>query len=705
MIACGWIGWMVAFAAGAQPDLDALNEQTMREALQRVAPSVVLIETSGGRGRISRGGPGEAVRKGSGPTTGLVVAADGYVITSSFNFADKPTAITVSVPGRPTRFPARVVASDQSRMLTLLKIDATGLTVPDAVPPAEVRIGQWALAVGRALDPVPDHSPSVSVGIVSALNRIWGRCLQTDAKVSPVNYGGPLIAADGRVLGVLIPASPTGDGETAGFEWYDSGIGFAVPFHHVLAVLPRLKAGEDLKRGLLGITPKGNDQFSVSLTVNTVTPESTAAKGGILPGDVIVAIDGKPVANQAQAYHILGPKYAGEKVAVTVKRGNEEKTLEGLELMGGVPPYRHPFLGILPVRDDPELGVAVREVYPDSPAAKAGIKAGDRVMKIQLPGMPRARAFSGRDELRGLLDTAPATTEFQLEIKAADGAVRTVKVVSESLPDAPPAALSGVATVKQALAPRKQPPPDAPEGGLAGLIKGKGKAKAAPKDDASKVEEKKEPAKPAETGLLTRTSPARDREYWLYVPPNYDPNVAHGVVIWLHGTAQAGKDARDVVDIWGPACAERNLIMIGPKSNSATGWVASEAEFVTETLQEVAGQYTIDRQRVVAHGMGTGGQMAYYLAFNARELIRGAAASGAVLASAPKDNVAGQRLSFFVVAGGKDPLAADIAAAEPALREKRFPVYFREVPDMGKEYLDRPTFEELVRWIDALDRL
>jgi hypothetical protein len=57
------------------------------------------------------------------------------------------------------------------------------------------------------------------------------------------------------------------------------------------------------------------------------------------------------------------------------------------------------------------------------------------------------------------------------------------------------------------------------------------------------------------------------------------------------------------------------------------------------------------------------------------------------------------------VAGGKDPLGKEIAGAKPALIEKRFPVVFREVADMGKEYLDRKTFEELVRWIDALDRL
>src|SRR5256885_2038084 len=82
---------------------------------------------------------------------------------------------------------------------------------------------------GRALGVDENAPPSVSVGIVSALGRMYGKAVQTDAKVSPVNYGGPLVGIDGRVQGVLVPASPRGDSDAAGVEWYDSGIGFAIP--------------------------------------------------------------------------------------------------------------------------------------------------------------------------------------------------------------------------------------------------------------------------------------------------------------------------------------------------------------------------------------------------------------------------------------------------------------------------------------------
>lgn len=688
----------MALFPGQATDIDSANEQAIQSAVAKVAPSVVLIETTGGSERVGTGDRG--VRKGIGPTTGVVVAADGYIITSAFNFANKPTSITVGVPGRKDRFIAKVVANDFSRMLTLLKIDTTGLPVPNAIPENEIRIGQWAVAVGRTLDPNPDHEPSVSVGVVSALHRIWGRCLQTDAKVSPVNYGGPLITADGRILGVLVPASPQGDGETAGFEWYDSGIGFAVPFAHILNVLPKLREGKDLRRGLVGITPKGTDQFSVALTIGSVTPESVAAKAGIKPGDVVIAVDGKPVVNQAQAYHLLGPKYEGDVVSLKVKRGSEELTMDNIKLMGSVPAYRHPFAGFLPMRDDPELGVAVRYVYPESPAAKAGLEVGDRVMKIKLPNVQRPTAFSGRDQLREILDTIPAGSEVQLTVTKKDGSSTNLTMTLTALPEAAPTEFPINSTVKQALAPRKQPAPE----GLPGLPKDKGK-KTPSKEKPKEPEEKRDESKKPETGLFTRTSPARDREYWVYVPPDYDPNISYGIVVWLHAAGQGGKDSKDLVNIWQSACSEQHLILVGPKSGSEEGWRPSEAEFVQESVREVMSQYTIDRQRIIVHGLGIGGQMAFYVGFNARDLTRGVATSGAVLGSPAKDNVAGQRLSFFIVAGGKDPLSKDIAEVKPALNEKRFPVHFREVADMGKEYLDRPTFDELTKWIDSLDRL
>src|SRR5207245_1528943 len=235
----------------------------------------------------------------------------------------KPAAIFVAIPGRKERLVAKVVATDQSRMVSLLKVDATGLAVPAATPKKEIRIGQWALALGRTWASL-DSLPSVSVGIVSALGRIYGKAIQTDAKVSPVNYGGPLVDLEGRVMGVLVPASPRGQDETAGYEWYDSGIGFAIPLEDIQAVLPRLKEGQDLKKGLMGIYLKSTDIYSVAPEIASVGVDSAAAKAGIKAGDIIIELNGQTIVRQAQILHILGEKYEGDTVTVKVKRGKEE---------------------------------------------------------------------------------------------------------------------------------------------------------------------------------------------------------------------------------------------------------------------------------------------------------------------------------------------------------------------------------------------
>ena len=145
--------------------------------------------------------------------------------------------------------------------------------------------------------------------------------------------------------------------------------------------------------------------------------------------------------------------------------------------------------------------------------------------------------------------------------------------------------------------------------------------------------------------------------------------------------------------------------MIGPKSKNEDGWLPSETEELVQELKAILAAYTIDKSRVVAHGMGIGGQMSYYLAFNARDLIRGVAVTGAVLGTAPKEPVPGQPISFYIVGGEQDPLVKEIAEAKPKLIEKKYPIIYRQLKDFGKEYLMESTLDELKRWLDSLDRI
>jgi serine protease Do len=668
-------------------DANEASEKAMKAASYRIAPMIVKIETAGGREVIAGppGGQQAGVRKGIGPTTGLVVAADGYIISSAFNFADKPSDIFVTVPGKP-RVVAKVVASDTTRMLTLLKVDLQGLPVPQVFPKSEIQIGQWSLALGRALDPDINDAPSMSVGIISATGRIFGKVMQSDAKVSPVNYGGPLVAIDGRVLGVLVPASPRGETETAGVEWYDSGIGFAVPLEDINAVLPKLRAGQDLKRGLMGITAKvQEDVYNLPAVIGAISKDSAAEKAGILAGDTVVSLDGKPIANFSQIQHALGPKYAGDVVPVTVLRDGKEITFDKVTLTGAITSFAAPFLGILPMRDDPDPGVEIRYVYPKSQADLAGLKAGDRILQLEPQGIPKAQLtpVTGRESLAGMIGSLASGAEVKLQIRR-KGAEKTelVSVKLGSPSDELPASSPTPSSAARAL--------EAPKG-----------AKLPKKEEAKKDDKKAE----IETGLLQRSNPTLGREYWLYVPENYSKNVSHGVIVWLHRARPGAKEGEDLEKIFGRYCAEHHFILIGPKSKNAEGWLPSETEEVLQELRTVMNEFTIDRKRVIAHGMGVGGQMAYFLGFNARDVFRGVAVTGAVLGTQPKEPVPAQPLSFFIVGGEQDPLIKDIAEAKPRLVEKKYPVLYRQLKDFGKEYLFDVTLEELKLWMDALDKI
>lgn len=304
-------------ALSAQDSLLALEEQAFKEATAKVAPSVVQIQTFGGLDRV-----GETLT-GTGPTAGVIVSPDGYIISSAFNFAAKPAAVIVRLADN-TQHDAKLIATDYSRMLTLLKIAGADLPVPGSAPVAEAKVGEWTLAVGKAFDPV---TPNMSPGVLSAKDRIWGKAIQTDAKTSPFNYGGPLLDIHGRVMGIIVPLSMTNDEVMAGAEWYDSGIGFAVPIDQVMASVERLKAGEDLHRGTLGIVTTKPGELFAQPVVAEVRGGSPAAAAGLKADDVITAIDGRPIARQAEVLRALGPKYAGDTAEIAVKRGDGEQTV------------------------------------------------------------------------------------------------------------------------------------------------------------------------------------------------------------------------------------------------------------------------------------------------------------------------------------------------------------------------------------------
>jgi serine protease Do len=634
----------LAGVAGAQESLGDLEEQAIQAAVETVLPSVVQIETVGGLERIGR------LLVGVGPTTGLVVSEDGYIISSAFNFAQQPTSILVVLPGG-QRAAAQVVARDQSRMLVLLKVNTPQkLPVPVAVPRGEMQVGQTAIAVGRVLD---KGGTNLSLGIVSATNRIWGKAIQTDAKISPLNYGGPLVDLRGRVLGVLVPLSPQGqESEIAGAEWYDAGIGFAIPLADVVTRLDALKAGKDLRSGILGVSLKRGDIYSLPAEIAAARSDGPAGKAGLKPGDVIVEIDGAPIERQAQLRHALGPKYAGDTVRVVAKRGND-RVETSVTLVEKLEPYEHPFLGLLPMRDGP--AVKVRYVFPGSPAAQAGLQAGDVIESVN--GAPVA----GRLELQDLVSLAEPKKKVSLQVRRGEMqlAVELVpgKLPTEIPPDLPPAVVV------------PEPPAERPA-----------------------------------TGLVEIKLPEEASACVALVPENYHPQVPHGVVIWLHGPGGINREA--LATRWKTLCERHHFILLAPQSADPAKWEPTEAAFVRKTLDHLMGHYHVDRARIAVYGYQASGTMAFLVGLGHTERVRAIVAvdAGPPARTVLPENDPLLRLAFFLGIADKSPATAGMKAASQRLGAGHFPVTTKSLGDQPRDLSDS-ELAELMCWLDSLDRI
>jgi serine protease Do len=646
------MGLVCAFTSASAADITGLEQAAFQSAVNRVAPAVVRIETLGGADRLGQ------VRLGTGPTTGLVVDSGGYILSSAFNFVHKPSSILVRLADG-LRKPAKLVATDHSRMLVLLKIEVEKpLPICKIAPVGEMQAGQWAIAVGRTFE---SDQPNLAVGILSAVNRVWGKAVQTDAAVSPNNYGGPLVDIRGRVLGILVPLSPESADEMAGVEWYDSGIGFAIPMGHVLGILPRLKNGEDLYPGRAGFSLKGSNLYTAKPILAVCRPRSPAGQAGLKPGDRIVEIDGRSIARSAEVKEELGRRYAGQKMRMTVLRGKDRIAGE-MELAKILPPFQPGFLGILPLRGDDRAGVTVRYVYPNSPAAAAGIARAEKI--ISLDGEP----VTGRTELRSKLSARETAEQVVLEVRRGES-TRKLEVVLAKLP--------------QELPPADLPPADLPT------------------EAAPSVETQPPPADRPHTGELRPKIPEFPGEAWAYVP-QVSADVSCGVVVWLHGAG--GFDGQELMARWKPLCDRYALILLAPKAADSARWMPREVAWIERLLAEIATGRKIDPTRIVVQGDESGGTQAFLLAFRNREVFRAVAAIEAVPTVRPPESDFPSPLAVYLATATQSPLARRAVSAVAALRDMNIPVTPKNLGNTPRS-LDAHELAELVRWFDTLDRI
>jgi serine protease Do len=300
----------------------------------RVLPAVVNISITGEQAvQIPpelRGTPAErflrerlrgARRIIRGAGSGFIVDPAGYVVTNE-HVIGNATRVTVSLQGG-QEFPARVVGTDDLTDLALLKIDARQ-PLPYATwgSSAALRVGQWVLAAGNPFG----LGGSVTAGIVSALGREIGTgpfddFIQTDAAINPGNSGGPLFNMAGEVVGISTAIySPTGA---------YAGIGFATPSDLARSVIERILREGRIDRGWLGVSVQDLDgagpRAGAGVLIAAVERGGPAARAGLRPGDVVVAIEGERVDSSRTLVRNVAAVPPGQTVRLTVLRDGRER--------------------------------------------------------------------------------------------------------------------------------------------------------------------------------------------------------------------------------------------------------------------------------------------------------------------------------------------------------------------------------------------
>jgi serine protease Do len=356
------------------------------------------------------GGLNEMPIRGSG--SGVIISADGYIITNHHVVKDAAEKGTITVILEDKReYKAKFVGSDPLTDIAVIKIDAQDLPPIAFANSDSVQVGEWVLAVGNPFS----LASTVTAGIVSAIGRNIGiigdsygveSFIQTDAAVNPGNSGGALVNIDGKLVGINT-AIATRNG---GYQGYS----FAVPSNIAKAVAEDLIKYGKISRGYIGVQIKPVDATAAK-ALGLPKPEGAwvqqlvkggAAEGaGIKEGDVIVSVDGRKVSapNDLQAY--IARKHAGDEVVVRVWRDGKERDIrvtlkprtDEKQLVSNPAPEAQDSAPLklkelgLDVKDltdsdkrryEVDYGVRVSDLQPFGQAATRGIMKGDVILEV-----------------------------------------------------------------------------------------------------------------------------------------------------------------------------------------------------------------------------------------------------------------------------------------------------------------------------------
>jgi putative serine protease PepD len=299
------------------------SETTMAQPIYSSAsPGVVEITASGISSQSGPFGQGGGSQTATG--SGFVVDANGHIVTAA-HVVDGASSVKVAFSDGTSRA-ATVVGKDDATDVAVLKIDPSGLTLhPLALGrSAGLTVGDALVAIGSPFG----YPESVSTGIVSGLDRTIqapngftvAHAIQTDAALNPGNSGGPILDSSGRVIGIADQIATNGSSQQS------SGVGFAVPIDLVSGELGALESGKTIHHAYLGVSSSDSTTATGAL-VGAVAPGSPAAAAGVRTGDVITAVDGRPITGSGGLVAAVAGHSPGQQVALTVRRRSGTQTL------------------------------------------------------------------------------------------------------------------------------------------------------------------------------------------------------------------------------------------------------------------------------------------------------------------------------------------------------------------------------------------
>lgn len=305
-------------------------------AARRAAPAVVSVtatkmsarknpHTDDPRFRFFFGEPPDTRQVGLG--SGVIVAPEGYLLTNHHVVEDATEIEVQLADGRSTR--ARLVGSDTETDIAVLKIDLDQLPVVTLGNVRALQVGDAVLAIGNPFN----VGQTVTAGIVSALDRKqastpFQNFIQTDAAINPGNSGGALVDASGALVGINTAIFSRSGGSM--------GIGFAVPVDTAREVMEALVRGGKVSRGWIGVEPRDlSAELAETLKLPVkdgvliagVLQDGPAAKGGVMPGDVVVKVADRTVRNTTELFAAVAALAPGQPAQLTLLRGEKSLTV------------------------------------------------------------------------------------------------------------------------------------------------------------------------------------------------------------------------------------------------------------------------------------------------------------------------------------------------------------------------------------------